>query len=350
MSEMQNPKTSETNRHQGLDALKGFLILAVIIGHFPRSAGGLSPFGPFPEWIYYFHIPLFLALSCLFVPPFSGGIVWQRTRQLLIPYLAWTAFFMHKALTNNPLESFRNILFGNWFHVRTILWFLPALFSANILMALWRRGREAKPRYRPWITLLLALPMVAAFAFAPWVAQSHDSIPFGIDIAIFLFPFIWTVERLWKNRAPLATFFGRAWVGMALVAIPLGCALIYHFEKVKTRTIFHHRVDFAQFSVPESAMGYLGMFLMSAGLVILASWLQPPRWLALIGRASMPIYLFHLQVLFYFVRYISICGESQVLLTLFGVLVITAVVAIILLATKIVLRIFPFLKVVGFVM
>jgi fucose 4-O-acetylase-like acetyltransferase len=80
---------------------KGIGIVLVVLGHIFDSLmrGGIIPsdpiFGPAYEWIYTFHMPLFFALSGLFVHklcqrglrPFGEKVL----RSIVYPYLVWSA-------------------------------------------------------------------------------------------------------------------------------------------------------------------------------------------------------------------------------------------------------------------
>jgi fucose 4-O-acetylase-like acetyltransferase len=312
-------------RHQGLDALRGLLMVTVILGHFPTSQHGRNPFGPLPGVLYFFHIPLFLALSCLFAKPISLPQLRTRALQLLLPYAAWMALTHPTLLAHHPWTLLGDAAMGNYARVPSILWFLPALFTTNLLTALWRRNQGPGARSCRLALLLLAL---AALASAPTLVRWHPHLPFGLDVALYLFPFLWVLERLWRRRQALAEAAGPWLLPVACLALPLGGLLIQHFERVKTHSAFARRIDFAQFSVPETLSGYLGMTLMAASLLVLASRLPAPRWLAAVGRYSMPIFLLHYLLLYLLTRSIGLAGESQVPLLVFGLLVTALVIAL----------------------
>jgi len=309
-----------TERDPGLDALRGALMVAVIIGHFPTSARGLNPFGPLPEWLYFIHIPLFLALSCLFARPWTAARTGQRARQLLVPFAFWLAVSHPGQLLSSPWTLARDAAMGNWAHVQSVLWFLPALFTANQLMACWRRWG---PPARVPLLVLVAATVLGAGRVAP----RHDVIPFGLDVALFLFPFIGVVDQAWRRRERVAGAAGAWLVPAALAALALGGALVRVCERVKTHSAFARRVDFAQFSVPETLPGYLGMTLMGVALVLLASRLRAPRGLAAVGRRSMPIFLLHYPLLYVLTRGIGLAGESRLALLAYAGLVLAGIVA-----------------------
>ena len=320
-------------RHQGLDALRGALMIAVIIGHYPTSAHGLNPFGPLPDWLYFFHIPLFLALSCLFARPWSVAQTGQRARQLLVPFVFWLAV-AHPGLLSRPWLLARDAAMGNWASVQSVLWFLPALFTANLLMGCWRRCA-------PLARLPLGALVLGTCVCAGRVALWHDTIPFGLDVALFLFPFIWIIDQTWRRRERLLRAAGPWLAPAALAGLVLGGALVRVCERIKTHSAFARRVDFAQFSVPETLPGYLGMTLMGVALVLLASRVPAPRWLAAVGRCSMPIFLLHYPLLYALTRGIGLAGESRPALLAYAGTVIILIVGFSMLTAKALGRLSP---------
>lgn len=323
-----------TSRHQGLDALRGALMITVIIGHCPTSARGLNPFGPLPEWLYFFHIPLFLALSCLFAKPWTRARAVQRARQLLVPFAFWLALSRPGLLLSRPWALAWDAAMGNWAHLHSVLWFLPALFTANLLMAVWRREE-------PLTRIPLLVLVTGTCLGAGRVALRHEVIPFGLDVALFLLPFIWIIDQTWRHREQVLRAAG-AWLAPAAVAaFLLGGALVRGCERIKTHSAFARRVDFAQFSVPETLPGYLGMTLMGVALVLLASRLRSPRWLASVGRCSMPIFLLHYPLLYILTRGIGLAGESRPALLAYSGTVIALIIAFSMLTASFLGRLSP---------
>ena len=316
-------------------------MVAVIIGHFPTSGGRINPFGPVPEWLYFFHVPLFLALSCLFCKPFSWAQTRARARQLLLPYGIWVALGDPRTLLQHPLRLLAAAAMGNYAWVPSILWFLPALFTSNLLVALCRRSEAGRPGVRILARLSLGLLALASFLWAPRIARWHPDIPFGLDVVLFLLPFLWLIDRVWRRRQAVADRLGPWLLPLALLALPLGGLLVRVCERVKTHSAYARRVDFAQFSVPETLPGYLGMALLGVALVLLASRLPAPRWLAAVGRASMPIYLLHYLLLFALTRCIGWAGESRPWLLLYGITVTALIIALAMLAAQGLTRLAP---------
>jgi fucose 4-O-acetylase-like acetyltransferase len=136
-----NGKFKENNsfkRIDVIDALKGYAIILVILGHMivytdPNNYKSNLLF----TLVYSFHMPLLLALSGYLVYGKSINPVWafivKKFRGLVIPYLIWNIiglliadyFWMKQNIAQRVFESF---------YVYSNLWFLPVLFFSFILL------------------------------------------------------------------------------------------------------------------------------------------------------------------------------------------------------------------------
>lgn len=130
-------------RIRWLDAVKGILILLVVLGHSIQCAHMEldQTFTSDSLWrlIYSFHMPAFMAASGFVA--FRGkdkvcktaaawlSLAWRRFRQLVVPFLLWSIpLFFAKQDRHCPLDY---ILWPN-----LSLWFLWALFFIAILFSL----------------------------------------------------------------------------------------------------------------------------------------------------------------------------------------------------------------------
>ncbi len=151
-----------------LDALKGFAITCVVMGHallriVPDPASNAAYL-----FLSAFEMPLFMFLSGYILPGRVRGsrVVWLRKRavRLLVPFFAWQAiFFLSRRLTPAALESPLQLAEGLARYLATTfaaptagLWYLPALMLCSIGLALYFPLRT-----RP---LLLAVAGWATFA------------------------------------------------------------------------------------------------------------------------------------------------------------------------------------------
>lgn len=302
-----NIDNQKPQRDVSLDALKGYLIILVVLGHLSLA----NFFGSYPdskhyltirsvldtEKIYYYHMPLFLAIGGLFVRPFSLDVLRSTAIAVLVPYFA---FAFAVALVFDPVGDLTKIaeragpvLMGNNFYLKSILWFLPALFCCRILVSLWLLIPKGKVHRRALV--LLAVVWALYFWQTAQIHQIHIAgrIPFGIDIALYLMPLLLLLRfgyaGGWIARVP--------WYAWALGAVA-GYIAITVFEPVK---MYNYRVDLSNYNMPVTIAGVAGFFLLSVsvfGLFQKFGSMPPVRFLAFFGTFSFPIYLLHDQFMY----------------------------------------------------
>lgn len=113
------------------DALKGILILLVVVGHVIQMSDKSYDSNHLWNMIYSFHMPAFMAVSgwltfrqkandtiCL------GKFMSKRFRQLLIPYFVWSFLWW---LTDNTKQIYDIVLVPDRY-----FWFLWALFFISL--------------------------------------------------------------------------------------------------------------------------------------------------------------------------------------------------------------------------
>ncbi len=275
-------------RNINIDKLKGFLIICVIIGHAKNNIFS-DNFD-----VYLFHIPLFLSCSIIFVKNFNFDLLKNRSLQILLPYIFWTITPPVFTIVYHPINfinnfnlNLKNILMGNWFYLKSILWFLPTLFMTNILHSIFK---FLKQRYKPYIiTGLYFIISFLTIFFNNWITHFHQLgfIPFGIDIYFYLFPLYIFNEYLFRNKIYLHFF-----LILAFILISYLC-LIY-FEPIKNNSGYAHIIDLAQFTVPKTFLMYLCFLILNSSIFLIFLKIKKLNLLAVIGKYSFPIYLLHL--------------------------------------------------------
>lgn len=124
-------KLSDSNRIAWLDICKGLGILLVVLGHsgFPKEV---------QWWIWSFHMPLFFILSGIVfkASKFSSllGIIKNRSKTLLLPYLVFSIFVLSGYIIIDQEESkFLMHYVPKYGWPAIALWFIPVLFLTEIL-------------------------------------------------------------------------------------------------------------------------------------------------------------------------------------------------------------------------
>ena len=271
-----------TQRITWIDAARGGGIILVVLGHALRGVherGLLDPawFEALDTRIYAFHMPLFFLLSgIVFLDGLKGAhpgrYVQSRFWRLIYPLLLWTYVFLaFKAaagsMSNSPLETadlFVSPIPGRWH-----FWFLWALFVIQIafLAVLPLAGRVPDAVLAPGLLAvsiaLLWLPLPGALT--PWIGLAVIHLPYfvaGICLGV-------VHRRLelppWAGASALAVFAVLVWtLPFAGMALPLGPLLTAMVLSLLFVAVF--------VALGNGAAG---------------------RWFAVLGQASMAIFLAH---------------------------------------------------------
>lgn len=350
-------------KDERVQSLKGFLILCVVLGHlstdsfFSDSQRALRMTWEYSVKlipVYYFHVPLFFAVSILFVKAFDLKLLQKRAVQILVPY---ALFLITRQIIVEPDVFLRKLCMGNFYYIQRVLWFLPALFSCNILFSVYRYFQAQKhfnfkgytfsvagiAGFLLWGIFMMFLPQITAY-------HVNGSIPFGIDIAVYLFPyflfilFLYEKKDMFKNVSPFLWLTG-------VIAFIL---LITWFEPVKTNTAYHHRIDFAQLSVPGTLQGYAMMLGLSGSIFMFFLSLKPWKPMAYLGNYTLPVFLLHMYIIGWM---LSVPWMASDLFThgngginyLYGIFVLCCAIGVPVLVSKALMRISRHFKLAGFV-
>lgn len=129
-------KLSNNNRLDYIDSLKGFGIMLVILGHIYSLNNGIR------TWIYSFHMPLFFIISGILFKRIKFKyknfkyMVRSKFKSLIIPYIIFN--IINISLIILFLDYTKNELIWQILYIIALggygaLWFLPALFIAELL-------------------------------------------------------------------------------------------------------------------------------------------------------------------------------------------------------------------------
>jgi len=236
--------TGHSMRDDAIDALRGFLIICVVLGHCtihsfsqrlldPATQESFSCSLWYLSWanlmgfvnVSYFHMPLLMGISIFFVKKFSRRYSLSRANRILLPYVFWYLldFFLHhsfellyglatgslsqiKYFFFSLLATIRNIITGTFLSLDSALWFLPTLFAANMGYSIYRlyNNRFFKVwKYSvntPYVIILLLWVLMFINIKELAIIHVYNIIPFGVDIALYLFPYFIFLEYVYNNR------------------------------------------------------------------------------------------------------------------------------------------------------
>src|SRR5450759_1864593 len=137
------PRAGEApGRAIGVDALRGFAILLVVLGHSISNAENLLRASGYnleyyvSNFLYTFHMPLFFLVSgyVLFGKRIKVG---DRAIRLMLPFFAWIPinWFVNRYIHHYPFPlRFGTTLNDTILQPGMVLWFLPSLFLCSLLL------------------------------------------------------------------------------------------------------------------------------------------------------------------------------------------------------------------------
>lgn len=198
-------------RYNWLDALKGFAVILVIIGHLPT----------FPElrtYIFSFHLPLFFFISGYLFNrdkySQTGRFVASRIKSIVLPYFLFTiTSYVIFLLVNyspsknkfylpyegSPSKTIYSVLYAscNFEHFNSVifngpLWFLPCLFATSIIFYFLFRTFNRSLSSFIVATLIISLAGYYSINYLP------QALPWSIDIALSAVTF-YSAGYLFRN-------------------------------------------------------------------------------------------------------------------------------------------------------
>ncbi len=129
-------------RDSGLDFIKAFVTILVILGHVIQFANANFDESPLFKFIYSFHMPLFMFISGYLY--FNANQVTEsknklkkRCEALLVPFFAWTVISVSTSLIYSywsgfeVLSSAKEMIINIILYPDSSLWFLWVLFYVS---------------------------------------------------------------------------------------------------------------------------------------------------------------------------------------------------------------------------
>lgn len=125
-------------RDRWIDVARGMGILLVVLGHLTNKDVEVG------KWIYSFHIPLFFMISGLLLHDYSEWknvtvreLLFKKMKSLIFPYYMISGInLIYIFISYGKGEVLKNIKRTIMFDGILALWFVPALFFAEILFVL----------------------------------------------------------------------------------------------------------------------------------------------------------------------------------------------------------------------
>ncbi len=306
------PRTEgQPGRDLAVDALRGFSILLVVLGHSIANATNLlvapasSSFLIVSKFLYTFHMPLFFLISGYVM--FGKRIrVRDRALRLLPPFLAWIPFYylVNHYIHNWP-ATFPSSLWDTILHPAIGLWFLPTLFLCSLLLipVHYLEGRWSRAAWPALIAIFIAVNLIPVDIL-------------GVMQVKYFFPFF-AAGYLAAGHRPRMDRLPRERVNLGLLGASalflLLFALLYYWGRIEP-----YKFPFTLYDLFHAPAAYLIRYFMAAlgillsvGLVRAVKAAPGRRALAWFGLVTMDIYVSH----FLFLQITFASGWLKVLIS-----------------------------------
>jgi polysaccharide biosynthesis protein PslL len=274
-----------------IDVARGIAIVLVVLGHNSALAGAAPAF---VDALFLFHVPLFFLLSGLVQRshPMPDALV-RLARRLLLPFLIVAlAVGALKLLTRGG--SVGSLLAGiAWGTGQTLpwshLWFLPALFLAQLTTQALRLLPPGSARWAGVCAVALVLVMTVPLAIGPDLSAFGFRAPVGLPWSLDLLPlcvlFV-CLGALLQDTPAL-----RARVEQPLVA---AVALLVFAVSLGARVDLNLR----EFAPPAVALlAALGGCVLALALArALTAWHPAAALFTTVGRHTLAIFLLHVSL------------------------------------------------------
>ncbi|WP_027643295.1 acyltransferase family protein [Enterocloster clostridioformis] len=264
-------------RIHNIDILKGLGVLLVILGHLNLPSGIKSI-------IYVFHMPLFFFLSGTLwknkeTKMNLNGYIKHMLDSLIYPYVVWNGveicIHVIKCIIGKEtvgllfkrviavIMGVRSVVPYDSQNYLGLLWFFPALFSANVLYFLFRKGKIVVPG--------IIACTIAGNIYANVVAEKVR-LPFCLDVSLLCIWFIWIGEivgQYGKNVSRIKQF-------LAIIGVGL-CLVFEYFIRID--------VDLIRLRISSPLLFYIISSLICVGLYI-GTYSMKAKYLEVIGESS----------------------------------------------------------------
>lgn len=307
------------NRLLHVDALKGILILLVVLGHSIQYVLGEGCFeNRIWNYIYSFHMPCFIAVSGYFAPKVIHGVdklfvfIWRRFQQLIIPMFIWqTIYIILPPFSKNvSLISFFDC--GNY-------WFLWALFFISLIYSF--VVYISNKLHTPAIALHI---LVSVFLIGIMVLMNYHQ--HGAQYIAYYYPYF--VIGYYLNTQVKPSRISIKWFWLAFFLWLLG-ATYWRMHEVP---LFLSSISFISPSFMIYAYRYIVGFVAVFAIYGLSAYYLSKEYcltsiLARMGALSLGIYTIHILFLKILRPYIANAQMSNTLciVVLFVILVVTSI-------------------------
>lgn len=291
-------------RSVALDVLKGWGILFIVLGHIVGAGSHLATGATQAfcddgyKYFYAFHVPLFfVAAGMTFRQRPWGEYLRGRFFRLLVPYFVFgvvsillyallqglstalltgydtTGYYVRKTEALPWGRALLNLLLGGWwplgFAANSVLWFIPALFSVELIAQAF--ARVFRGNGKAWGGLAVVLWGIDCLVPMP-------RLPWGLSLVPEYLPYFVVGSLIglaeWPGRQAV-----RRWAGVGLI-VAFGILAVLNPWQYFPKTVVQYAL-----TVVLALGNVAGWWLLSQAM--------PLRWVAYCGASSLAVMLMH---------------------------------------------------------
>lgn len=275
------------NRNKSIDIAKGLLILCVVIGHGTQNQS-LSDF------MYRFHMPLFLILSGCFLKKVEDVETYAKMKatRLLTPYLIYMAIDF---LIFDHLHSFNRIihyLYGGRF-INGVYWYITSLYIALVATAILLKKLNKKQ-----LVVIGIVGGVIAIIESNTIGSisllKRPGIPFDADVSLLVLSYL-IVGYILKDK--IVDLFQRKSFKLDIMAVGVAAVLILEHLLMETYGI-PRQIDMKLVVYTNPISVYIIPVLYGFVIARLSAFIERncermSRCLSYVGSITIPIMFLH---------------------------------------------------------
>lgn len=294
-----------TKRLDYLDMVKGIGITLVVLGHIVYTEPHIM------VWIASFHMPLFFVVAGVLLAIKGGEVadvkseITRRAKSLLVPYLWFSLIDFLLDIGNVTLGKIDshtfvvNIISSVTFYGKSVLWFLVALFLAQVYFLFIRK--KLSDIYGAIVVIIIAavsygckvgleviynanvdsLLVTSAVNFARTFVRAGIVLPF-LAFGYYIWKLVNNKIAGFSDKPNMKGRLVQLVIGLVLLAVDITCAMI------------NWSVDTNNMIMGNVALYYTGGFAGSFALIMLCKNLPTLRPVKYLGRNSLIIMATHL--------------------------------------------------------
>lgn len=285
----------QTKRLYYLDMVKGLAIILVVLGHIEYISD------PLRVWISSFHMPVFFIVSGILIRYKNETdrdlslLLQKRSRGILIPYFWFSLLYFFIDIFNvwygkiTKPEFIKDLIGSLTFYGVSVLWFLPALFIAQIVFCFLTK------KLPKWASI----PLIIILAIVSYLGQLYIS---GIYDANASNLFVTSLIDL--LRVFLRGFIASSFVMIGYYACPvihkkesfsilqLLLGILFFLANLVLSQI-NGCIDFHYIILNNVPLFYLCAFLGSFALILICKNMKELKPLCFFGKNSLTVMATH---------------------------------------------------------